>query len=115
MTGRIRAVSLLVFISGMCALVFQMAWLRELRLIFGASTPATGAVLAIFMGGMGLGNAVLAPRCDGSASPLRLYALLEAGISVLTAISPLVIWLARSIYLATGGQETLTVAGATGL
>ena len=30
-----------------CALVFQTAWLREFRLIFGATTPASAAVLAM--------------------------------------------------------------------
>ena len=46
-------VALLLFGSGTCALVYQMTWLREFRLIFGASTGASAAVLAIFMGGLG--------------------------------------------------------------
>jgi hypothetical protein len=32
-----------------------MAWLRELRLVFGGATPATAAVLAVFMGGLAAG------------------------------------------------------------
>ena len=39
--------------SGCCALVYQIGWLREFRLIFGASTAASAAVLAIFVGGLG--------------------------------------------------------------
>ena len=55
----VTKISLLVFGSGFCALVYQMAWLRLLRLIFGSSTPATAAVLAIFMGGLGAGSLIL--------------------------------------------------------
>ena len=39
-----------------------MMWLQEFRLIFGSSTPATAAVLAIFMGGLGLGAAWFVQR-----------------------------------------------------
>ena len=52
-------IALLLFGSGACALVYQTAWLREFRLIFGASTAASAAVLAIFMGGLGLGSLLL--------------------------------------------------------
>src|SRR5689334_797841 len=37
----------LLFGSGLCALIYQVAWFREFRLVFGASTLATSAVLAI--------------------------------------------------------------------
>ena len=42
MSTRARTASLLFF-SGMCALVYQVAWTRELRLVFGASTAASAA------------------------------------------------------------------------
>ena len=54
----------LLFLSGMCGLIFQVAWFREFRLLFGASTAASSAVLAVFMGGLGVGNAVLGKRAD---------------------------------------------------
>src|SRR5262245_12745008 len=111
--GRLRSISVLLLASGMCALVFQTAWLRELKLIFGATTPATAAVIAIFMGGLGAGNAILGPGADRSGNPLRFYALVEVGISGLTALSPLSRWLARALYIAAGGQETFGLAGAT--
>jgi spermidine synthase len=108
-----RIVSLLLFVSGLAALVLQTAWLREFRLIFGASTPASAAVLAAFMGGLGLGNLVLGRWADCSASPLRLYAQLEAAVSVTSALTPLLVVLVRAIYIAIGGQETLGLVGAT--
>ena len=43
-----RRVAALLCGSGLCALVYQIAWLCEFRLIFGESTVASAAVLAIF-------------------------------------------------------------------
>ena len=96
--------ALLLFGSGFCALVYQVAWLRLLRLIFGSSTPATAAVLAIFMAGLGFGSLVLGPRADRDRNPLALYGRLELGISVAAALSPLLIVLARQLYFAAGGS-----------
>src|SRR5437667_103323 len=59
------AVASLMLGSGFCALVYQTTWMRQFRLIFGASTLATAAVLAIFMGGLGLGSALLGRRARG--------------------------------------------------
>ena len=65
-------VSLLLFTSGFCALVYQVAWLRLLRLVFGSSTAAQAAVVAIFMAGLGFGSLLLGRRADRSRSPLEL-------------------------------------------
>lgn len=113
MNQRPWVVAVLLFLSGMCTLVFQTAWLREFGLIFGASTPATAAVLAIFMGGLGLGNIVLGKRADASPNPLQFYGRLELFISVSVLISPYLTMLVRSLYLGIGGQETLGIGGAT--
>ena len=45
MRARTAPVAALLFTSGFCALVYQVSWLREFRLIFGASTLASAAVL----------------------------------------------------------------------
>src|ERR1700743_3443812 len=78
----------LLFLSGMCGLIFQVSWFREFRLVFGASTAASSAVLAVFMGGLGLGNAVLGKWADRTKNPLALYALLELSIALMAALSP---------------------------
>ena len=89
----------LLFGSGFCALVYQIAWQREFRLIFGASTAASAAVVAVFMGGLGLGGWVIGPRADRRENPLRFYASLEALVAVTAAASPPLLMLARSVYL----------------
>src|SRR5207342_2467559 len=93
--------------SGLCALVYQTAWLREFRLIFGASTAASAAVLGIFMGGLGLGSAFLGRRSEGARKPLMLYGNLELLIALSAALTPALVWLVRQAYAATGGTMVL--------
>src|SRR6188472_1102123 len=97
-------IAFLLFGSGLCALVYQTVWLREFRLIFGASTAATAAVLGIFMGGLGVGSVLLGNRCEKSKRPLAFYANLELGIAVLAALTPFLVMLARHLYSALGGS-----------
>lgn len=113
MSGPVLRVGCLLLASGFCALVFQVTWLREFRLVFGASTPATSAVLAIFMGGLGMGNLLLGRRADASPRPLVYYGRLEVIVGVAAALSPWLIDLVRGAYVALGGQESLGAAGAT--
>jgi spermidine synthase len=93
--------------SGCCALVYQIAWLREFRLIFGASTAASAAVLAIFIGGLGIGGWCFGPRVDRHPRPLAFYATLELVIALAAAVTPFLLDAGRAVYLALGGVETL--------
>jgi len=102
----------LAFTSGLCALVYQTVWLRELRLVFGASTPASAAVLAAFMGGLGFGGLLLGRRAERSARPLDFYGRLEIGVALVAGVSPLTLVAARWLYLSTGGSATLGGFGA---
>lgn len=106
-------VALLVFFSGLCALVYQVTWLRELRLVFGASTPASAAVLAVFMGGLGLGGLLLGRRAERSPRPLAFYGRLEIGAALVAGVSPWTVLAARRVYLATGGSAALGLVGST--
>jgi spermidine synthase len=99
--------------SGACALVYQIAWTRDFRLVFGASTPASAAVVAVFVGGLGLGAWKLGARAERSPVPLRFYALLELGIALSAAASPLLVALATRAYVALGGSVVLGPNGAT--
>ena len=103
----------LLFFSGACALVYQTAWMRQFRLIFGASTFATAAVLAVFMGGLGAGSAILGKRADRSGKPLRLYGWLELAIACAAAASPVLLWIAAKIYWSVGGSPALGLGGAS--
>jgi spermidine synthase len=108
-----RFVALLLFGSGFAALIYQTAWQREFRLVFGASTAASAAVLAVFLGGLGFGGLYFGKRIERSERPLEFYGNLELGVALTAAASPLLIdWLARP-YWAFGGSFRLGFAGAT--
>ena len=104
-----------LFCSGLCALVYQTVWLREFRLIFGASTAATAAVSAVFMGGVGLGSYFLGRKADRWPNPLRTYGRLEWIIALCAAMTPLLLLLASKFYLALGGTFSLGMVVGTAL
>jgi predicted membrane-bound spermidine synthase len=106
-------VASLLFASGGCALVYQIGWLREFRLIFGASTAASAAVLAIFIGGLGLGGWLLGSRADSHPRPILFYAQLETIVAIASAASPFLLTFARSLYILIGGTPRLGLVGGT--
>src|SRR5438093_12508689 len=110
---RTVSVASLLFCSGACALIYQTVWMRQFRLIFGASTLATAAVLSIFMGGLGFGSAILGKRVDALARPLRFYGGLELSIAASAALSQVLLWLTAKIYFGVGGSVTLGLFLAT--
>lgn len=87
---RLWAILLCFFASGMSGLVYQVIWVRELVLVFGATTFAVSTVLTAFMGGLALGSYYFGRRSETVARPLRLYGLLEIGIGVYGLAVPLI-------------------------
>jgi spermidine synthase len=95
MSGPLRALIYLLFVtSGATALVYQVTWLRNLSLVFGASFEATSIVLAAFMAGLSAGGFAMARRAERVARPLLLYGLLELGVAAFALIVP---WLLRGL------------------
>ena len=76
----VGAVYLLAFLSGSSALIYEVAWTKQLALTFGRSTLAASAVLGGFMAGMGFGAWLCHRGLRASRDPLRVYVLLELGI-----------------------------------
>lgn len=107
MSHRALRVAPLLFLSGMCALVYQNAWQRDFRLVFGASTAASAAVIAVFIGGLGLGGLWFGKRAERHPNPLELYANLELAVGLSAGATPALIWLARRVYLGLGGTLVL--------
>ena len=65
---------LLFFISGFCALVYEVVWGRMLVLVMGDTTLATTTILTAFMAGLSLGGAYWGNRVDqAKRSPLFLF------------------------------------------
>lgn len=107
MPAPLSRVAALLVGSGACALVYQVVWLREFRLVFGASTEASAAVLAIFVGGLGAGARILGPRADRRRAPLLFYARLETLVALTAAATPALLALVRALYVDLGGTPAL--------
>jgi len=70
-------VTLAYFSSGAAALLFETLWLRQAGLMLGNSVWASSIVLAAFMTGLAIGNAVAARWAARVARPLLAYVALE--------------------------------------
>ena len=113
MNSRTLSGACLIFGSGLAALLYQTTWLREFRLIFGNSTSASAAVLAIFMGGLGVGSALFGRRAEHSLRPLAFYARLEFFIALSAALTPFLIRIVRAAYIDLGGTFAMGMFAGT--
>lgn len=69
-------------LSGAAGLILESVFLRQLAVVIGSTTTATTVVLAAFLGGLAAGAALFGRIADRSASPLRMYGLLELGAGI---------------------------------
>src|ERR1041384_5366485 len=75
-------VLLLFFLSGATALIYEIIWSKYLTLMFGSTVQAQTVVLAVFMGGLALGNKLFGSRVDLSSRPLAVYGYIELAIGL---------------------------------
>jgi spermidine synthase len=73
---------LIFFLSGASALIFESLWFRLAGLSLGNSVWSASLVLAAFMGGLALGNGLVARLHRRILHPVRLYAVLEFAIGI---------------------------------
>ena len=75
-------VPFLFFCSGATALVYEVIWSKYLTLMFGSTVQAQTVVLAVFMGGLALGNRLFGARADRASRPLAIYGYVEVAIGL---------------------------------
>ena len=73
---------MLLFISGCAALIYQVIWIKQLSLVVGVEVFAITTAISAFFGGLALGGLLFGRWADGTSRPIRLYAILEASISI---------------------------------
>ena len=95
--------SLLFILSGCAALIYEMVWFHLVQLVVGASSISVAVLLCSFMGGMAAGSWLL-PRVAPRAHPLRMIALLEAGIAACGLLIPIALPLVQQAYLSVVGH-----------
>lgn len=72
----------LFFCSGATALIYEVIWSKYLALMFGSTIQAQTVVLAVFMGGLALGNRWIGSRSDLLQKPLAAYGCIEVLIGL---------------------------------
>src|SRR5438876_3873153 len=83
----------LFFCSGATALIYEVVWSKYLSQMFGSTIQAQTVVLAVFMGGLALGNGLFGGKSDALGHPLRTYGLLELSIGLYAFFfSSLYVW-----------------------
>jgi spermidine synthase len=101
------------FFSGMSGLIYQVAWIKALGLIFGHTLFAIATVLAVFMAGLATGSAYIG-RWQSHIKPVVLYAYIEllvaaTGILSLVGLSS-VGWLYVKVYPDVAGLPVVLLA-----
>ena len=84
-------VYLLFFLSGAAALVYEIAWSRELGIFFGHTVHAAAVVLGAYFAGMALGYwlaALILPRIK---RPLAAYGVCELCVALWAAVTPVLL------------------------
>lgn len=90
-----HAVYVVAALSGMTALGAQVAWTRLLALLFGGTTYTFAIILAVFLGGLGIGSAIAAlaiRRGEGgallAACQFGLVAAMAYAATMITKVIP---------------------------
>jgi spermidine synthase len=78
---RFAAIASCFVLSGVAALAYQTAWLRQFSLVFGTAELAVATVLAAYMAGLATGAALVNRWLPHISRPLFVYAILELGVA----------------------------------
>lgn len=100
--------SVCLILSGACALVYEIAWLRLLALSLGNQAYATSCVLAVFLGGLAAGAYFGGKIADRKGAELKHYGAVELGIGLLAPATTLLLrelpmlmsWFWKSMHIA---------------
>src|ERR1700724_2752552 len=111
---RLAILSVVLFLSGISALIFETLWLRLSGLAFGNSIWAAALILSSFMAGLALGTAIAASAKLQRVRPLKLYAALEIAVAVfgctLVFALPIIGELLRPLFQALWSHQTILLA-----
>jgi len=102
-------VALLFIASGFAALVYEVIWFQLIELVIGSTAVSLAVLLGTFMAGMCLGSLALPRLVRSSYHPLRVYALLEAGIAILALAILICLPYLDRFYAAYAGHGPLAV------
>ena len=86
MTRKADPIFLLFFVSGFGGLIYEAVWTHYVKLFLGHAAYAQTLVLVVFIGGLALGAWLCARVAERLRNPLRLYALVEGVIGLISLV-----------------------------
>ncbi len=92
----------LFFGSGATALIYEVVWAKFLAQMFGSTIYAQTVVLAVFMGGLALGNRIFGGWADGMRQPVKAYGMLEILIGIYAFLFPMLDRITDKIFIVAG-------------
>src|SRR6202012_1574157 len=95
---------ILFFCSGATALVYEVIWSKYMSLLFGSTIQAQTVVLAVFMGGLALGNKIFGKNADRMRNSLSTYGGIEIAIGIYALLFELLYHLADAIFAGLGSH-----------
>src|SRR5436853_7710854 len=97
-------VLILFFCSGATALIYEVLWSKYLALMFGSTVQAQTVVLAVFMGGLALGNRLFGKRSAQLKQPLAAYGYIELCIGLYAFFFQTIYTFADNIFIGFGSH-----------
>jgi spermidine synthase len=97
-------VLLLFFVSGATALIYEVLWSKYLALMFGSTVQAQTVVLAVFMGGLALGNRIFGRRSAQLTQPLAAYGYIELAIGLYAFFFQSIYSVADRVFISVGSR-----------
>ena len=94
------ALAILFFGSGVCALIYQLLWLRMMGWVFGVTVYAASTVWASFMAGLAVGSLAAGAIGDRVRHPLRWFGVTELLIGATALATPAILAELQKIYVA---------------
>jgi spermidine synthase len=92
-----RILFVVILLSGVTALGYQVLWMRIFGLLFGVAVYAVSTVLTAFMAGLALGSYLFGNWADRK-NPVTLFIIIETGIALFALLFPLLFDLLTVIY-----------------
>src|SRR5688500_1121289 len=103
-------VLLLFFASGATALVYEVLWSKYLSMMLGSTVQAQTVVLAVFMGGLAIGNRLFGKQSASIKSPLLGYGIMELLIGFYAFAFPWIYGAADWTFVTVGSRFSTATA-----
>lgn len=92
-------ITIVFFLSGLSALVYQLLWMRHLGFVFGNTIYASATVLTAFMGGLAIGSHLFGRISEKMRNPIRGFAFLEIAVAAYALAMPWMFELIKVAYM----------------